>query len=206
MSRTGSFQSLTTRNPLYATLLWGEQCKSIRVLIDSGVDESFMDTTLVSELGISTQPLSILMDVRALDGRSIGRITHNTVPIKLRVSGNHSESMQFLLLEFPHVPIVLEFIAPVAQPLIDWAKGSIMGWSPFCHAHCLKIVQPAPGCLLAGLGEALDLSAVPAEYQDVREVFNSARATSLGLTNAPAVFQALVNDVLCDMLNQFVTS
>eukprot|EP00063_Salmo_salar_P067491 XP_014042326.1 PREDICTED: RNA-directed DNA polymerase homolog [Salmo salar] len=25
-----------------------------------------------------------------------------------------------------------------------------------------------------------------------------------GLTNAPAVFQALVNDVLCDMLNRFV--
>lgn len=25
-----------------------------------------------------------------------------------------------------------------------------------------------------------------------------------GLTNAPAVFQALINDVLCDMLNKFV--
>ena len=25
-----------------------------------------------------------------------------------------------------------------------------------------------------------------------------------GLTNAPVVFQALVNDILCDMLNRFV--
>lgn len=25
-----------------------------------------------------------------------------------------------------------------------------------------------------------------------------------GLTNAPAVFQSLMNDVLCDFLNQFV--
>ncbi len=25
-----------------------------------------------------------------------------------------------------------------------------------------------------------------------------------GLTNAPAVFQALVNDVLCDMINRFM--
>jgi hypothetical protein len=65
VSRAWSFQSLTTRKPLYATLLWGDQSKSIRVLIDSGAEESFMDTTMVLELSISTQPLSIPMDVRA---------------------------------------------------------------------------------------------------------------------------------------------
>ena len=81
MSHTGSFQSLTTHNPLYATLLWGGQSKSIWVLIDSRANESFMDTTLVSELGISTQPLSILMDVRALDWHS--RVNHSMVPIHL---------------------------------------------------------------------------------------------------------------------------
>jgi hypothetical protein len=100
----GSFQTLTTRNPLYASLLWGDQSKSILVLIDSGANESFMDTTLVSELGISNHPLSIPMDVRALDGQTIGRVTHNTVPINLRVSGNHSKAMQFLLLESPMYP------------------------------------------------------------------------------------------------------
>jgi hypothetical protein len=40
--------------------------------------------------------------------------------------------MQFLLIKSPHVPTVLGH-----NPLIDWATGSIMGWSPFCHAHCL---------------------------------------------------------------------
>jgi hypothetical protein len=35
-----------------------------------------MDVTLASELGIPTQPLSIPMGVRALDERSIGRVTH----------------------------------------------------------------------------------------------------------------------------------
>ena len=63
-----------------------------------------MDSTLASELGIPTQPPSIPMDVRALDGYSIG---HNTPPIKLRVSGNHSETIQFLLIKFPQVPVVL---------------------------------------------------------------------------------------------------
>ena len=47
-----------------------------------------MDSTLVSELGISTQLLSIPMDVRALDGRSIGRVNHSTVSIHMQVSGN----------------------------------------------------------------------------------------------------------------------
>lgn len=65
------------------------------------------------------------------------------------------------------------------SPLIDWATGSIMGWSPFCHSHCLKSAQPATGRLPAGLGEALDLSSILAEYQDLREIFSKACATSL---------------------------
>ncbi|XP_031645069.1 cathepsin L1-like [Oncorhynchus kisutch] len=43
--------------------------KSLRVLVDSGADESFMDTTLVSELGIPIQPLSIPMDTGSLEGQ-----------------------------------------------------------------------------------------------------------------------------------------
>ena len=69
-----------TRPTLYATLLWGDQSKSLQVLIDSGADVSLMDVTLASELGIPTQPLSIPMGVRVLDARSIGRVTHQTTP------------------------------------------------------------------------------------------------------------------------------
>jgi hypothetical protein len=50
---------------------------------------------------------------------------------------------------------------------------------PFCHAQCLKSVQPAPGRLPGGSEGAPDLSAIPEEIQDLREVFNKARATSL---------------------------
>jgi hypothetical protein len=65
--------------------------------------------------------------------------------------------------------------------LINWATSSILGWSPFCHAHCLKAAQLAQGRPPAGLGKALDLYAVPAEYQDLREVFYKTHATSLPL-------------------------
>jgi hypothetical protein len=67
VGRMRSFPSSISRTPLHAILLWGDQSKSLRVLIDS--DESFMDAILVSELEI---PLSIPMDVRVLDGCSIG--------------------------------------------------------------------------------------------------------------------------------------
>jgi hypothetical protein len=63
VSCTGSIQYPLTRTPLHAILLLGDRSKSLWVLIDSGADDSFMDSTLVSELGISTQPLFIPMDV-----------------------------------------------------------------------------------------------------------------------------------------------
>jgi hypothetical protein len=69
--------------PLHATLLWGDQSKSLQILIDSGADMSLMDATLASELGIPTQPLSIPMDVRALDERSIGLVTHKLTSVNL---------------------------------------------------------------------------------------------------------------------------
>ena len=105
VNHTGSFLTHITHTLFDVILLWVDQSKSCRVLIDSGADESFMDATLVSELGISTQLLSVPMDARALDGRTIGRVTHSTVPINLHVSGTHSESIQ-LLIESPDVPVV----------------------------------------------------------------------------------------------------
>ena len=63
-----------TRSPLHATLLWGDQSKSLLVLIDSGANVSLMDVTLASELGIPSQPLSIPMGVRALDGCWTGAV------------------------------------------------------------------------------------------------------------------------------------
>ena len=89
-----------------------------------------MDATLASELNIPTQPLSTPMDVRALDGCSIGRVTHNATPTDLRVSGNHSEAIQFLLIKSPLIPVVLRFSwLQRHNPLINWSTGAIMGGS-----------------------------------------------------------------------------
>ena len=65
---------------------------------------SFLDSTLVSELNISTP-----MDDSILDGRFIDRVTHIPTPINLRVSGNHSETIQFLFIKSPQIPVVFGF-------------------------------------------------------------------------------------------------
>jgi hypothetical protein len=75
-----NWSSLLTHPPLHATLLWGDQSKSLQVLINSGANVSLMDVALASDLGIPTQPLPIPMGVRALDGHSIGQVTHQTTP------------------------------------------------------------------------------------------------------------------------------
>jgi hypothetical protein len=101
-------------HPFYAILLWANQSKLLSVLIDSGADESFLYATLASELNIPAQPLSIPVDIRALDRRSIGRVTHSTTPIHL-----HQD---------PLIPMQLGCSwLQRHNPLIHWSTGAIMG-------------------------------------------------------------------------------
>ena len=94
------------------------------------------------------------------------------VPINLCVLGNHSESIQLLLIESPIVPVVLGFSwIQRHNPVIDWTTDYILGWSPFCHLHCLKVSQPVLRCPPAGSGNTSDFFAVPTESQDLLEVF-----------------------------------
>ena len=83
-----------------------------------------MDATITSEHGIPPQPLSVPMDARALDGRSVLEVTHSTVPVQLWVSGNHSETIHFLLIASPHVPVVLGISWLQKQNhVIDWTQA-----------------------------------------------------------------------------------
>ena len=148
MGHMENFPASLARTPVHAILLWGNQYKSLWVLIDSGANESFLDATLDCELNIPTQLLSTPMEVRALDGRPIGRVTRITTPINLRVSGNHSETIQFLLIKSPQIPVVLGFSwLQRHNPLINWSTGAIVDWSLSFPTHCLKSALRAPGRL-----------------------------------------------------------
>ena len=60
---------------------------------------------------------------------------------------------------------------------INWTTGVILGWSPTCHQVCLEQATVSQSSTCSS--SAPDMSGVPAEYLDFREVFSKAKATSL---------------------------
>lgn len=104
------------------------------------------------------------------------KVTHCTLPVSLLVSGNHYNLVSFHILDTPQAPVVLGF--PWLQthnPVIDWAKGCIKGWSDFYKSHCMHTVKASNPVPVS----PSDPTSVPLEYHDLEEVFNKDRATSL---------------------------
>ena len=63
------------------------------------------------------------------------------------------------------------------SPEVDWCKHKIRGWSSYCDTRCL---QEAHSLVAVPQEEAVpNLAKVPAEYQDLKEVFCKSRATCL---------------------------
>lgn len=64
------------------------------------------------------------------------------------------------------------------NPHIDWSLNKIIGWSTHCHSVCLQSAlsprAPNPTRL-----PSPDLSLIPPEYHDLREVFSKTRTLSL---------------------------
>ena len=51
--------------------------------------------------------MNTTLSAQALDGRTLGKISHHTVPISLTISGNHSEAIRFLVIHAPTALLVL---------------------------------------------------------------------------------------------------
>ncbi|XP_056911237.1 uncharacterized protein LOC130538040 [Takifugu flavidus] len=145
VSRAVIPQPTEQHNRLFpATLSWDKESIPVSVLIDSGADESLMDFSLARQAGVPLVPLDRSLSPQAIDGRSLGNITHRTIPLTLTLSGNHIESTRFLVLHAPTAPLVLG--RPWLErhdPHISWASGRILGWSVACHANCLRSA-PSP--------------------------------------------------------------
>lgn len=168
---------MPSRPQIHAQLFFQDKSYTVPVLIDSGADANLLDQDLAFKMGIEQIALERPIRATALDGRLLCRVTHQTTPLRLEMSGNHSEALTFHVLHAPQQPVILGF--PWLRrhnPHIDWATGTIFGWSPHCHAVCLK---PASAISRSVSPESPDLTGVPEDYHDVKEVFNKARATSL---------------------------
>ena len=80
---------------------------SVGALVDSGADDCFIDHEFVTQAGFPTVSLPKPLSMTALNGSYLGKITHQTVPVTLTVSGNHSETIQFKVLISSAAPVVL---------------------------------------------------------------------------------------------------
>uniref|UniRef100_A0A674P5X9 Gypsy retrotransposon integrase-like protein 1 n=1 Tax=Takifugu rubripes TaxID=31033 RepID=A0A674P5X9_TAKRU len=180
VSRAVIPQPTEQHNRLFpATLSWDKESIPVSVLIDSGADESLMDFSLARQAGIPLVPLDRSLSPQAIDGRSLGNITHRTIPLTLTLSGNHIESTRFLVLHAPTAPLVLG--RPWLErhdPHISWASGRILGWSVACHANCLRSA-PSPSSNPRPALTPPDLTGVPPIYHDLAPVFSKDNALSL---------------------------
>jgi len=162
----------------HARLLLAGKSQALAVFIDSGSDVSIIDEELALQLGIQQVQLPQPVPANALDGHLLGTVTHQTTPVHMLMSGNHHETIQFHVLRSPKIPLILGY--PWLRrhnPNIDWSTGSILGWSSSCHQVCLK--QAAAPQLSVDMNLVPDVTGVPAEYLDFKEVFSKAKATSL---------------------------
>ncbi|KAJ8004088.1 hypothetical protein DPEC_G00155150 [Dallia pectoralis] len=71
---------------LDATLSWEQQSLQLSALVDSGADENFLDSNLVSQAGIPVEVLPAPLNAHALNGELLARVSHRTVPLSLHLS------------------------------------------------------------------------------------------------------------------------
>uniref|UniRef100_A0A8D0CUG7 Gypsy retrotransposon integrase-like protein 1 n=1 Tax=Sander lucioperca TaxID=283035 RepID=A0A8D0CUG7_SANLU len=172
--------SSSPRILLQASLQWQSQNFPVSALVDSGADESFLDRELAKQMVLDTIPMDRPLQAKGLNGQLLTRITHQTVPVCLRVSGNHQENIQFHIIDCPQTPLVLGIPWLIKHnPHIDWVTGRIVSWSTFCHVNCLCSAQTPASTVPQPPLESMDLSAVPDVYHDLASVFCKHRATSL---------------------------
>ncbi|KAG1935783.1 retrotransposable element [Pimephales promelas] len=134
-------------------LRWSTHFHDGQALLDSGAEGNFMDHSFAKRLHIPLKPLSHQIHVHALNGQRLPTISLITEDITLITSGNHSETIFFYILDTPLAPIVLGHPWLTRHnPKIDWQLKS---------------------------EETVDLSNVPTEYRDLKEVFSKSRADSL---------------------------
>lgn len=149
--------------------------------MDSGAEQNFLDSALINQAGICMEPLPEPIQVSALHGTILAKITHQTVPLHLVLSGNHHEDIRFYVFSAPMTPLVLGFPwLKIHNPHIDWSMCNVVSWSSFCHKSCLQSALPPAECASSPqVPAAPDLTSVPQEYHDLGEAFSKERALSL---------------------------
>ncbi len=179
VSGSAQFDTPHSRLLLPATLTWGDTKKkmvTLKAFVDSGAADNFLDIELANNLCI--RPIGS------------GMITFRTVPLHLTIENDHSETISFYLIESSKEPLILGYPwLRLHNPQFSWASGTLLCWGFACKDSCTPPASCVAGSkdILAAVEEVsacswnnqLDLTSIPPEYYDLREVFSKQGATSL---------------------------
>ncbi len=174
-----SLNKVSSTTLLPVRLQWVAGRHDGTALLDSGAEGNLLDISLAQLLHIPMVSLRHKISVSALNGQSLPEISLSTIPITLITSGNHSETITFLITNSPLAPVVLGHPwLTQHNPRVDWGRNTISEWSKACYASCLVSAGFSVSCSLLQ-DEMGSLSNVPEEYLDLKEVFSKSRAASL---------------------------
>ncbi len=174
-----SLNKTSANTLLPVRLQWAARSQECKALVDSGAEGNFLDFSFAKHLHIPIITLDHRIVVKALNGQSLPPVTHSTTPVTLITSGNHTERIIFFLTDSPLASVVLGHPwLTKHNPRIDWGQSSVAAWSESCYASCLVSACSPVSCSPLQ-DEAVNLSNVPAEYHDLKEVFSKSRAASL---------------------------
>lgn len=165
---------------LPATLISNNQSFPLSVLIDSVCEQNLIDSALVQQMAIETEPLTVLLRVTAIDGKGLPQITHQTKPLQLVISGNQSELTSFFVFPMANFLVILGFKwLQQHNPHINWLDKHFESWSASCHSSCLhSAVPPGPSLTQPQETDPPNLSTIPDEYHDLAPVFSKSNVTS----------------------------
>lgn len=128
------------------------------VLVDSGVNACFMDSTLARMLGLTSTPLPDQLRATSLDGSFLWEVSHQTSPITMLTGDSHVEEITSFEYSSPsHSWLRLH------NPHIDWVSRGIAFNPSTCHSCVYERSS----------------SETTVGNHDLREVFSKTKATSL---------------------------
>uniref|UniRef100_A0A3Q3A042 Reverse transcriptase domain-containing protein n=1 Tax=Kryptolebias marmoratus TaxID=37003 RepID=A0A3Q3A042_KRYMA len=117
---------------------------SLAVFVDSGADTEFMDASLAQSLKLRLKPSTRNTEVQAIDGHVLHQVERETEPVKLIIGGKHHESIMFLIINSPDIPVILGATwLRRHNPHLDWVRGEVLGWSSHCLSSCLQAARPS---------------------------------------------------------------
>lgn len=118
--------SPTQRLMVAASLCWNRQLILVCALLDSGVEDNFVDSELVKQMGIPTELLVDPLKAHSVNGLKLFKVLHRTVPVPMIIDGNHQEKIVLNLIDHTCFPLVLGYSWLCQHnPQIEWTSEEI---------------------------------------------------------------------------------